>query len=214
MGVMIVTINRITKARYTVLFNYKCCQICDKNNRHVRNILVSITGLYKVEHVYAAVTKVKHIDLTMLHRHLAHIAPDAIHKMINSGVLEGVELTDNGPMATCKMCEQAKAMHKQIWKECEAPLADMVGMETHTDLWGPTPAPSMGGRRYYITFTDDHSHYSSLTVLCMKLATHSSLMKVWSHGARGSRSWSHCLQQKQNTLQRCTPPRKAYGCVA
>src|SRR6266850_2124736 len=26
----------------------------------------------------------------------------------------------------------------------------------------------MGGRRYYVTFTDDHSHYSSLTMLRMK----------------------------------------------
>jgi len=180
MGVMIVTINCITKAGYTVLFDHKCCQIRDKNNRHVGNILVSIMGLYKVERMYAAVTKVEHIDLAMLHRCLAHIdlamlhrclthiALDAICKMINSSVLEGVELMDKGPMATCETCKQAKATCKQIRKECKAPLADTVGAETHMDLWGPSPAPSMGGRRYYVMFTDDHSHYSLLTVLCMK----------------------------------------------
>jgi len=26
----------------------------------------------------------------------------------------------------------------------------------------------MGGRRYYVTFTNDHSCYSLLTMLCMK----------------------------------------------
>jgi len=161
MGVIIVAINRITKARYTVLSDYKCCRIHDKNNRHVGNILVSITGLYKV----------KCINLAMLHRHLMHIAPDAICKMINSGVLEGVKLTDNGLMATCEMCEQAKAMCKQIRKEHEALLTDTVGTETHMDLWGPSPAPSMGGRRYYVTFTDDHSCYSLLTVLHTKDVT-------------------------------------------
>src|SRR6267142_1025159 len=133
MGVMIVTINHITKAGYTVLFDYECCRIHDKNNRHVRNIPVSITGLYKVKCVYVAATKVEHIDLMMLHRCLPHITLDAIGKMINSGALEGVELMDDGPMATCETCKQAKAMCKQIRKECEAPLADMVGVETHTD---------------------------------------------------------------------------------
>jgi len=168
MGVMIVAINCITKARYTVLFDHECCRIHDKNNRHVGNILVSITGLYKVKCVYVVVTKVKHIDLAMLHRHLVHIALDAIHKMINSGALEGIELTDDGPMDTCETCKQAKAMCKQIQKEREAPLADVVGTETHMDLWGPSPAPSMGRRRYYVTFTDEHSHYSSLTMLRTK----------------------------------------------
>jgi len=134
MGVTIVAINCITKARYTVLFNHECCRICDKNNRHVGNIPVSITGLYKVECVYAAATKVECIDLVTLHRCLTHITPDAIHTMINSSVLEGIELTDNGPMATCETCEQAKAMCKQIQKERKAPLADAVGTETHTDL--------------------------------------------------------------------------------
>jgi len=66
MGVTIVAINRITKAGYTVLFDHECCRIRDKNNRHVGNIPVSITGLYKVERVYAAATKVEHIDLTTL----------------------------------------------------------------------------------------------------------------------------------------------------
>jgi len=142
--------------------------IRDKNNKHVRNILVSITRLYKVEHVYVAALRPEHIDLAMLHRWLMHTAPDAICKMISSGTLEGVELTDDGLMATCETCKQAKATCKQIRKEHEALLADAVGTETHTDLWGPSPTPSMGGRRYYVMFTDDHSCYSSLTVLHMK----------------------------------------------
>src|SRR6266850_387777 len=168
MGITIVVINCITKAGYTVLFDHECCKIQDKNHKHVRNIPVSITRLYKVECVYTAALRPKCVDLAMLHRQLTHIALDAICKMLSSGALEGVELTDDGPMATCEACKQAKAMHKQIQKECKAPLTDAVGVETHMDLWGPSPTPSMGGRRYYVMFTDDHSHYSSLTMLCTK----------------------------------------------
>jgi len=168
MGITIVAINHITKAGYTVLFDHECCKIQDKNHKHVGNILVSITGLYKVERMYTAALRPEHINLATLHRRLMHIAPDAICKMISGGTLEGVELMDDGPMATCETCKQAKATHKQIQKEREAPLTDVVGTETHLDLWGPSPTPSMGGRRYYVTFTNDHSHYSSLTVLRTK----------------------------------------------
>jgi len=70
--------------------------------------------------VYTAALRPERIDLATLHRWLAHIALDTIRKMISSGALEGVELTDDGPMATCEMCKQAKATRKQIRKECEA----------------------------------------------------------------------------------------------
>jgi transposase InsO family protein len=169
MGVTIVSINRITKAGYTVFFDHECCRIRDeKRKKHIGNIPVSITGLYKVERVYAAATKAERVDLATLHKRLAHIAPHSIRQMISSGALEGVELTDDAPMPTCQTCEQAKATRKQIRKEREAPLADAVGAEIHSDLWGPSPIPSLGGRRYYVTFTDDYSRHTSLTVLRTK----------------------------------------------
>jgi len=77
-------------------------------------IPVSITRLYKVKHVYMAALKPEHIDLAMLHRQLMHIALDMICKMISSGALEGMELTDDQLMAMCKTCKQAKATCKQI----------------------------------------------------------------------------------------------------
>ena len=69
--------------------------------------------------MYTAALRPECVDLAMLHRQLAHIALDVIRKMIRSGALEGVELMDDGPMATCETCEQAKATCKQIRKEHE-----------------------------------------------------------------------------------------------
>ena len=36
------------------------------------------------------------------------------------------------------------------------------------DLWGPSPVASVGRRKYYITFTNDHTHYTHLEILCTK----------------------------------------------
>jgi transposase InsO family protein len=38
----------------------------------------------------------------------------------------------------------------------------------HVDLWGLSPVSSLGGRRYNVTFTDDYSRFTHLTLLCTK----------------------------------------------
>jgi hypothetical protein len=138
MSVTIVSINCITKARYSVLFDHKCCGIWDKNHKYIGHIPVSITSLYKVKHVYAAAPETERVSLATMHKWLTHIAPDAICKMISSSTLGGVKLTDKGPMPVCNTYEQAKAMHKQIQKECKVLLIDVVGVEIHIYLWGPS----------------------------------------------------------------------------
>jgi hypothetical protein len=30
----------------------------------------------------------------------------------------------------------------------------------HSDVWGPSPVPSMSGFRYFVIFVDDFSHYT------------------------------------------------------
>jgi transposase InsO family protein len=168
MGITIVSISRIAQAGYAVTFKGNACQIRNKSDKVIGSIPASQNGLYKVERVYAAATPEERVDVMTLHRRLAHIAPDAIRKMVKSGAIEGIQLVDEGSTLVCEACEQAKATRKQIHKEREAPLADTFGAEVHTDLWGPSPVPSLGGRGYYVTFTDDYSRFTKLTPLRSK----------------------------------------------
>jgi hypothetical protein len=78
MGLTVVSINRIAKARYAVTFKDDTCQIRNKSNKLINVIPASQNGLYKVDRVYAVATPKEHIDIKMLHRRLAHIAPNAI----------------------------------------------------------------------------------------------------------------------------------------
>jgi hypothetical protein len=82
--------------------------------------------------------------------------------------VEGVQLIDDGTPLICDACKQAKLMCKPIQKEREALLAGTFGTEVHADLWGPSPVSSLGGRRYNVTFTDNYSHFTCLTLLCTK----------------------------------------------
>ena len=45
---------------------------------------------------------------------------------------------------------------------------DVFGGEVHSDVWGPAPVESKGGRRYYVTFIDDKSQLTTLYLLKTK----------------------------------------------
>ena len=187
MGITIVSISRIAKAGYAVTFKDNTCQIRDKSDKVIGTIPASQSGLYKVDRVYAATTADERVSLVTLHRRLAHISPDAIRKMVNTGMVEGIKLIDDGSTLTCEICEQAKATRKQIRREREEPLADAFGDEVHSDLWGPSPVPSLGGRAHYVTFTDDYSRFTRLTPLRTKDQTLDAYKSFasWAHTQHG-----------------------------
>jgi hypothetical protein len=58
--------------------------------------------------------------------------------------------------------------HKEIQKKHEVLLLGTLSKEIHLDIWGPSPVPSLGRRRYYVTFTNDFSCHTWLTTMRMK----------------------------------------------
>ena len=71
-------------------------------------------------------------------------------------------------MLFCDSCEYGKAHCKAIKKEHEAPWAQKIGDEIHSDVWGPSPVQTLGRREYYTTYTDDNSHFSNLYLMQTK----------------------------------------------
>jgi len=104
----------------------------------------------------------------MLHCRLVHIAPNTIRVLVRRGAVEGMELIDSNTPFICDSYEHAKLTCKVIQKEWEALLADAFGAEVHTNLWGLSPTLSLGKRKYYITFTDNHTCYTCLKILLTK----------------------------------------------
>jgi hypothetical protein len=82
MGITIISVSHIAKARYSVCFKGNSCKIQNWSSETIGDILASTNSLYKVEHVCMAVDPIKHIDLVMLQGQLSHIAPDAIWTLI------------------------------------------------------------------------------------------------------------------------------------
>ena len=170
MALTIISIGRITSAGHTVTFENKACKIKNKAGKLIGSIPASTSGLFKVEHSYLAAdsTPVEQINIHELHRRLGHIPANAIRSLIRNHAIEGIQLIDDGTPIICDSCEYAKMTRKIIFKERTAPPAKRFGDEVHSDLWGPSPTTSLGGRRYYITFTDDHTRYTYIDILRTK----------------------------------------------
>ena len=40
-----------------------------------------------------------------------------------------------------------------------------LGAKIHPNIWGPVQTKTIGGKNYYISFTDDHSHKTKMYLL-------------------------------------------------
>jgi hypothetical protein len=170
MVLTIISIGCITSAGHSVTFKPKSCKIKNPAGKLIGNIPTSSNGLYKVEHAYFAAnaSPVECVDIHTLHCHLGHISATAIHSLVCHHAISRIELIDHGSPIICDSCKYAKMTCKVILKEHVAPPAKHFGDEIHTDLWGPSPVNSLGGHRYYITFTDDATHYTHVNILHTK----------------------------------------------
>jgi hypothetical protein len=97
------------------------------------------------------------LSIEELHRRLGHISQERAKVLIDKGLVEGVSLEAGSEMTTCESCEWGKTARKNVKKVREGERCAAVGDEIHTDLWGPAPVESIGRKKYYISFTDDHS---------------------------------------------------------
>src|SRR5271168_2170277 len=103
---------------------------------------------------------------------MGHIAPEAAKTLVEKRLVEGFKLDESGQMPnSCDACRYGKMHRKPISKEREAPRAAKIGDEIHSDVWGPSPVQTMGGREYYSTYTDDNSRFTKLYLQRLKSET-------------------------------------------
>jgi reverse transcriptase-like protein/gag-pre-integrase-like protein/integrase-like protein/Pol polyprotein len=169
----IISISHIVKAKKSVLFEDDFCYIKERGKgKVIGKIRESINGLYKVEHMWSsassATTAQEQVSILMLHKRLGHISLQYICALIRSSAIQGLSVIDDNASIICDSCEYAKTTRKPISKEQKAPLAQNFRDEIHSDLWGPSPLPSLGNHYYYITFTDNATRWTHVYLLRSK----------------------------------------------
>ena len=171
-GYTLVSIGRLDELGYSATFTDGKCILRDSCDDIIGEIPKSNRGLYRVVHLpggNSANAAAETVTVMELHRRMGHIAPSAAQRLAEQGLVSGLkfDLSKDEP-TFCESCVYAKATRKPIAKARQGERATEFAQEVHSDLWGPAPVPTIGGRRYYISFTDDKTRLTYLHLLRQK----------------------------------------------
>ena len=98
---------------------------------------------------------------------MGHISHRATYNLVRGGFVDSIAL-ESTEILQCDTCIFAKVTRKPVPKVHKGECAKEFGEQVHSDIWGPSPEPSTGGKRYFVTFTNNFSRLTHLFLLCAK----------------------------------------------
>ncbi|CDO78107.1 hypothetical protein BN946_scf184638.g3 [Trametes cinnabarina] len=188
LGFNLISVGRIDDAGYAVTFAGGECVISDTKGKTVGRIPKK-KGLYAVarEHesnswdavagtacalesnsANAASDALEEVSESDAHSHFGHIAICVIRELVSNGYIKGIKLVKSGDAVPCKACVRAKLTCKPVPSERQGDRATEIGAEVHSDVWGPARITTLGGRKYYVSFTDDKTRFTVLYLMRQK----------------------------------------------
>lgn len=181
MAFTLLSISRLDKAGFAVLFKKGMCTISNPDGKTIGTI-PHTDGLYKLvanrskaqETANSASAK---MSISEAHKKLGHIAHSAIRHAITKGLIEGIDLDANSKPDFCEACAKAKSARQPFPKESET-RAEKFGDRVHWDLWGPASVRSLNGHHYYVAARiDDATRQTKLYFQDKKSETFESYKK-------------------------------------
>src|SRR5258708_26347422 len=115
-------------------------------------------------------------SLKLWHRRIGHISEDTIQRMVSSGIAEGMKVDSHG-MGDCSTCHKGKQTCNPILHTTQDWSSEIL-KRVFSDLCGPMETPSIEGYWYFITFTNDYSHYTYIR-FCKTKDDALTLFKIW-----------------------------------
>ena len=100
----------------------------------------------------ASVTSVDSDSTRLWHLRMGHIGERSLDELCKRGLIDGVHHSKLGFCEGCVLGKQTKVSFGTGEHKAKAILEYV-----HTDVWGPSPCPSLGGARYFVSFIDDFS---------------------------------------------------------
>jgi hypothetical protein len=116
------------------------------------------------------------LTLHEFHCHMGHADICGLHNMVKKGVVTGIKLTDD-KAGFCKGCAMGIIKCEPFPCEHSSPIAKTYWGKVFSDVWGPTPKESLGGKLYFVVFVDDKSD----EVIVMGLHKKSDVFDAYKH---------------------------------
>ncbi|WVY97343.1 hypothetical protein V8G54_029494 [Vigna mungo] len=98
--------------------------------------------LYKTEGACHLIAVAMNENPNLWHRRLGHMSEKGMRIMHSKGKLPSLRSIEFDMCEDCILGKQKRKERLELF---------------HSDVWGPTTVSSIGGKRYFVTFIDDHS---------------------------------------------------------
>ena len=100
-------------------------------------------------------------DLDLWHQRLGHLGRQRLQETISKQLVKGLDASKTAKLSFCEGCIEGK-MHRKSFK----PVGEICSTEklqlVHSDVCGPMSTESIGGKKYFVTFTGDYSRCCSV----------------------------------------------------
>ena len=156
----LVSLSRLDDASGKVEFDKGMCWIKSRDGKvvgtgqkHHRLYLLQARAILSKEQANLATTG-KH-TWDQWHRRYGHISIATLRQLDKEGLVNGLKIDQSSiPSQSCVACIQAKQAHQPFPQEAEN-RSVIPGERVISDVWGPARVVSIGGWKYYISFSDD-----------------------------------------------------------
>ncbi|KAI3769398.1 hypothetical protein L6452_00500 [Arctium lappa] len=162
----LVSVGQLFDSGYKVSFSPDSCCVQDPRTQKLIGTGRRRGGLYVLDELRLPVAVAHSADLSsfrlssksssfyLWHSRLGHVSAYRLKYLVSSGNLGNLQVHD---ISNCSGCKLAKfsALPFKLSKSLSVAPFDLI----HSDVWGPSPAPTKGGSRYYVSFIDDYTRF-------------------------------------------------------
>lgn len=170
--VTLISVSRMDTAGLRTVFANGKCTITDRQTREVIATATMRDRLYHLDVADESTPDRSHLaqtpsDLELWHHRLNHLGYESLRTLVRRKMVTGLKIADlNAATECCPSCLAGK-MHRLPFPK-DATRATQIMDLVHSDVWGDASVDSLGGSRYYVSFTDDYSRYTYVFTLKRK----------------------------------------------
>lgn len=106
-------------------------------------------------------------SISTWHQRLARVNIAGIKSMVENGVVNGINIAKSNSSTSCEGCILGKAHRTPIPKTTTSRASKPLQL-VHSDVLGPVEVPSLGGARYFVSFIDDYSKWTTVYTMSHK----------------------------------------------
>ena len=90
------------------------------------------------------------------HQRLGHPGKQRLSQTVNKQLVSGINVSRMEELSFCEGCVEAKIQRKPFQPVGEIRSTEKLQL-VHSDVCGPMSTDSIGGKKYFVTFTDNYS---------------------------------------------------------